>query len=166
MQIHAVSEPAITSAILQLDVPEDAGAVVVAMEPSPLPDSTDKPTVTFAPTLTATEETITKNLVTKPSFLDWLLAIITIVGGSYIAYLIGYRVYSLRWGLRWGLCTILAGLLCYLYIALDLPGGLIWLNTAGTSGLIFGILLFMGLGWIVGFLWHTFSVQQITGSLR
>ncbi len=166
MQIHAISEPAITSAILQLDVPEDAGAFVVAMEPSPLPNVTEQPTVTVAPTLTPTDVPASSSLVTKPGFLVWLLAIVTILGGSFIAYFIGNRVYSLRWGIRWGLCTILAGLSCYLYIVLDLPGGLIWLHTAGTAGLIFGILLFMGLGWIVGFLWHAFSVQPNTGPLH
>jgi beta-N-acetylhexosaminidase len=160
MQIHVIAEPALTSAILQLDVPEDAGAVVVAMEPSPIPDSASETTPTPSPTNTPTESPTANGTGGKPGFLEWLLAIFTIAGGSLTAYFIGMRVYSIRWGIRWGLCTILAGLLVYLYLALDLPGGFAWLNLTGTSGLLLGILLFMALGWVIGFLWHGLTVRS------
>ncbi len=162
MQIHVIAEPALTSAILQLDVPEDAGAIVVAVEPSPIPDSASISTETPTPTSTPTEVPTGSGTGGKPGFLEWLLAIMTMAGGFLTAYYFGMKTYSIRWGIRWGLCTILAGLLIYLYLALDLPGGFAWLNLMGTSGLLLGILLFMALGWVVGFLWHAWTVRSST----
>jgi hypothetical protein len=166
MQIHAISEPAISSAILQLNVLEDEGAVVIAVEPTSIPSITVEPTETIAPTVTSTTEAGGNVSDGNLGFLEWLLAAFTISAGSLVAYYTGMKVYSIRWGIRWGLCTVLAGLLCYLYIVAGLPGGKAWLGLSGTSGLLFAILLFMALGWVAGFLWHAFSVRQTTGALH
>jgi hypothetical protein len=166
MQIHAISEPALTSAILQLDVLEDEGAVVIAVEPTSIPSTTVEPSETISPTITATNDAAGNQSGNGPGFMEWLLAAFTVTAGALVAYYTGMKIYSIRWGIRWGLCTILAGLVCYLYIVLDLPGGKAWFELTRTSGLLFAILLFMGLGWVAGFLWHAFSVRQTTGALR
>ncbi len=161
LQIHVVSEPAINSNILQLDVKEDESAVVVALEPTAIISVTPTITETNTPTIESENSNTNAKSPQDISLLDWLLSILVLSSGAFIAYMIGYRIYSTRWGIRWGLCVLVGGLVCYLYLVLDLPGASWLLNLAGTSGLMFGIIIFMVLGWIGGFLWRSYTARNM-----
>lgn len=161
LQIHVVSEPALTSNILQLDVKEDESAVVVALEPTAVISVTPMITETVTPTTEIIDSTNDGKSPHDISLLDWLLSILVISGGAFTAYMVGNRIYSTRWGIRWGLCVIIGGLVCYLYLVLNLPGASWFISLAGTSGLIFGIIFFMILGWMGGFLWRSINISNI-----
>lgn len=160
LQIHVVSEPAQTSNILQLDVSENDGAIVVAVEPTAIFTSTPTPTDTVTPTAGPNGTPENGETPQDISLLEWLLAVVMIAGGAFGAFMVGSRVYSTRWGIRWGLFVIISGMLCYLYLVFDLPGASGWLKLAGTTGLLFAILLFMAIGWMGGFLWHAYGIRK------
>jgi hypothetical protein len=65
----------------------------------------------------------------------------------------------MRWGIRSAFLAITGGLLAYLYLALELPGGLVWINRYGFWGIIavtfFGALLGAALAW----LWRLINLQ-------
>lgn len=155
MQVHVISEPAQTSSILQLDVPPDAGAVVVAVAPTSMPSNTPEPTQTpeLVPSPTETPPGTDKG--TKPIFWSWLLSILIIGLGSGLVYNVGFRMFSSRWGIRWALCVMLGGLISYTYLAGGFPGGESWLKLTGTAGLLGIVIVFMALGWALGILWHS-----------
>ncbi len=56
LEIRVISEPALTSEILQLDVPLGAAAAITAVAPSPYPSETPEPSVTPVITATSTPE--------------------------------------------------------------------------------------------------------------
>jgi beta-N-acetylhexosaminidase len=157
MQIHVISEPALTSSILQLDVPSDAGAVVIAVAPTNLPTYTPFPTQTTAPTPSATPVPVEQSNETKPVFWAWVLSILIIGLGAGMVFNLGLRMHSSRWGVRWALCTALGGLASYIYLASGLPGGKSWMKLTGVTGLIGIVFVFMIFGWTVGILWYSFN---------
>ncbi len=154
LQIHVVSEPALNSNILQMDIKEDEGAVVVALEPTSDISLTPTNTEIVTPTTEIGDDSSNTQSSKDITFGDWILSILVILGGGFAAYIIGYRLYAIRWGIRWGLCVVTGGLVSYLYMVLNLPGASSLLNLAGTSGLMLLIFFFMILGWMIGFIWH------------
>lgn len=157
LQIRVASDPAVTSSILQLDVPPDAAAVVIAMAPTAVPSETPSPTpepsVSPTPTLTPADGSNSA----KPVFGAWVLSIIIIILGCGLVYNLGLRLHSSRWGIRWALCAGLGGLTSYVYLASGMPGGKSWLILTGTAGTVGIVFLFMAFGWAVGVLWHSFT---------
>ncbi|MGE5248724.1 MAG: glycoside hydrolase family 3 N-terminal domain-containing protein [Bacteroidota bacterium] len=141
LEIKASSEPAVVSEALRMDVsPSGASAVTVVVpvltqtvvtEPTPVPTQTLDPWVTPEG---------------YPRFNAWLLTVLLLAGGAWLAYWAVSRIQSGREGVRWSLCVLLGGLLAYNYLALGLPGVQNW--AALRSG--FGILAFTFAGEAAG----------------
>jgi beta-N-acetylhexosaminidase len=150
LELRAVSEPATTSAVLQLNVSSEGLQITVV---APTPEATS-----FAPTPALPEGTAagSSRLFAdgRPGVAGWFLLVLILSAMGYFIFWIGTRVDSLLWGVRWALCSILGGTLAYLYLALNLPGGA-YLVTGGRGWAIAGVILLgMAAGGAGGWLWQ------------
>ncbi|MFT3895035.1 MAG: glycoside hydrolase family 3 N-terminal domain-containing protein [Anaerolineales bacterium] len=141
VEISAVSEPAMVSAVLQFNASEVAAPVIIVT-----------PQVTFTPTpiLPTSTPTPVNDLITPegyPRIGVWLLVMLAIFGGAFLSFWAVSRLVSTRWGLRWALCIFLGGLLAYNYLALGFPGATNWV--AAKSG-AFGVLVLTFAGEAIG----------------
>ncbi|MBI4731963.1 MAG: hypothetical protein HY781_07535 [Chloroflexi bacterium] len=148
LEIRATSEPATVSVILQMDVSGEGFSVTVVA-----------PTPEFGPT--ATPEVIpTPDLDDLPpvergipGLGGWLLMVLLLGGLSPLAYIIGVRTTSLRWGWRWGLCAAGGGLLAYTYLAVRLPGAADFVASFRYVGIGSVVLLGALAGLAAGYAW-------------
>jgi beta-N-acetylhexosaminidase len=149
LQIRAVSNPALVSDVLQLDVSSGGQPAAVTVI---IPQLTPQ----VAPQTVPTPHPAENAFVTPegaPRFVAWLLIIIMLLAGAVLVYFAGIRIESMRWGIRWGLCALCGGLLTYNYVALGLPGSSTFTSSNGIGGIV--ILTIFGLfaGWGAGWLW-------------
>ncbi len=162
LEVRAESDPAKTSDILQLNITGTIGAAVTVIAPTPQPSETPQPTVVPSPTFTPAAP-IAPISTGFPRFSDWLVAMLVVAAGAILAYMLGNLWISLQWGIRWGLCSILGGMLAYSYLAVGLPGGMDWVKTAGTGGVLSITFLGVCVGWASGVLWRRVRVQNGKG---
>lgn len=147
VEIRASSEPASLSDVIQIDVTSGEAAVITVIPPIL--------SETVAPTVIPVTPVAEDGFITAegyPRFGAWLLAMLFIFLGAWLAYWIGFRSYSVRWGWRWGLCVLLGGLAGYNYAALGLPGSIPLALENGIAGLLMvtggGGLLGLVLAWL------------------
>ncbi len=154
LEVTAVSEPATISSKLLLNI--ESGIAEVIM-PTATPAPTATPTLEPTPTTTLTptsEASTTIEPSGYPNLTDWLLAVLLVLGGFGVAYLLGYFWWgSVRWGLRSGLCAALGGLLAYVLLNLGFPGMVAWVKQAGSSFVLQTVFIGLMLGWIAALIW-------------
>jgi beta-N-acetylhexosaminidase len=160
VEIRAESEPATQSEVLQFVVPNENPTptplipILILSTETPLPT----PTATASPTLTPTPE-ITPTPPVHAGLSDWIGSFIAAALVALLAYWLAALLGQMRWGIRSAFLAITGGLLAYLYLALELPGGLAWINRYGFWGIIavtfFGALLGAALAW----LWRLINLQ-------
>lgn len=149
LELRAVSEPATTSVVLQLNVSGD-GLQVTMIAP------TAEPPI-FTSTPVGADET---GISRPPMFSDgrlglagWLLLVLILSAMGYLIFWMGTRLDSSLWGMRWALCSVLGGTLAYLYLALGLPGS-IEAVSRGRGWTIAGIVLLgVAVGGMGGWAW-------------
>jgi len=148
-EIKVISEPAMVSRILQLNVISDSGAIVTALAPTPIVASTPN-----NGNENETQATLAANGGQEKqtsSFGYWLAALLVLLGEALGVYFLFSRTTSLSgWGLRAALLIMAAGWLVYLYIAFGLPG---------TDGMSFWTMLLVvflsgGVGLLAMFGWR------------
>jgi beta-N-acetylhexosaminidase len=153
LEVRVISEPALTSQILRLDVSGSGGAQVTAIAPTLIPTNTVVPEPTVNPTLTPIPiPSVSVNEIRARSFGGWLAGLMVLIGLIVMFYQIGAHRISVRWGVRLALLTALAGsfgLVIYGLTPIGKPLPEIWnaLIFGGAGGLIGG-----GLGWI----WYSY----------
>ncbi len=149
IEIQAVSEPAITSVVLKLDVTtEGVSITVIAPTASQIVDT---PTI-ISPTPDGDNGAITQR--DSLGFGNWLMAIVLLSGIVMLIYWLVIRLFSPQWGLRWALASFIGGLLPYNYISLGLPGGEKFIKLYGLLGILLLVLCGAGLGLLGGWLWY------------
>jgi hypothetical protein len=88
---------------------------------------------------------------------------IIILGGlGTLVYWLGKRYISRRWAVRWVLCIIAGGLLAYTYLAVRLPGAVIYLQRNGWPGMMGVVILGAAVGFGAAYTWRRLS----TGSTK
>jgi beta-N-acetylhexosaminidase len=156
VEIRAIIEPSVTSVVMQLDITSEGISVTVvsptqsAQEATPIPVDTPIPTPV---TLTSLESGY-------PGVVGWFIMVLVIAGMGWLAFTIGVRFYSIRWGIRWVLCILLSGLGAYNYLVLGLSGGRSWIQSSGLAAVFELVLIATVVGWGSGFLWTRFSTKQ------
>jgi len=150
IEISTSSDPATISEIIQLDV--SSGEAVAVTVIVPVPTETLSLTEAISPT-PAEESDFTLIANGHPRFGGWLLVMIFLGGGTWLAYWVGSRLQSHRWGIRWALCALLGGLVTYNYLALGLPGGITWVKQTGVFGVISLTIVGELVGWGCAWLW-------------
>ena len=151
IEVRVISEPAITSQILRLDVPGSGGAQITAIAPTSMPSETVEPSPTILPTITP-EPVMSPAEIRTRSFGGWLAGLMVLIGFIIAAYQIGFRRISVRWGVRFALLTALAGsfgLVVYGLTPVGKPFPEIW------SALLFCVAGSL-IGWLAGWIWFQY----------
>jgi len=155
LEISAISEPAMQSETLQINISSEGVTSILAITPTPLvsPTPTEEPTATPTdiPSPTSTPEPVRNSY---PSLGEWALGVMVIAVGGAMAYLVGYLWWgSARWGLRSGLCALIGGLLAYAYLNLGFTGTQFWMVQSGTTFVVEVVAVGILLGWIGALIW-------------
>jgi beta-N-acetylhexosaminidase len=151
MEVKVISEPALTSQILQLDVSGTEGAQVTAIAPTPQPTQTKEPEPTSVPVPTIVATT-TPGEIRARSFGGWLAGLMVLAGLIILFYQVGAHRISVRWGVRFALLTSLMGsfgLVIYGLTPIGQPFPEIW-----------NAIIFSGAGGVVGcitaWIWYSY----------
>lgn len=161
LELRVVSEPALSSRLLRLEVTSTGAVAITAITPTPLPSATPTVTVTSTVTQTVTvTATPTPVPVFRPATTDWSLSLLLVFGLSGLAFLIGRKRANLRWAIRWALLVAAGGWLGYLYLTLKLPGAEDLLSTSGRPVIYLGIVVGALIGLITGEIWRNRMSQR------
>jgi len=148
VEIRAVSEPAILSEVIQMDVSSGQASAITVIAPTqqetPLPTQTPEVVPEEDPFISPDG---------YPRFSGWMIAMLLLVGSIGLLYWVIGRLVSLTWGVRWALCAALGGLMGFNYLALGLPGFANWTTTSGILSVL--VLTFAGelFGMFLAWLW-------------
>lgn len=156
VEIRATSEPAVTSVALRLDITGEAAAVTV-VPPTVEPTPTEPPPVIVQSTPQPVSPFVEDG---RPLFAGWLVAMLVILFGAVLAFGMGSRYRSLRWGVRSMLAVIVGGLLGYNYHALGLAGSADWIRASGYNAVIELVAGGGLLGLLVVILWERILAAQ------
>jgi beta-N-acetylhexosaminidase len=148
LEIRVVSEPAVISEVLQLDVSQ-SGAVAVTVVIPELTQSTE-PTHE-APVVEVVDSYVSVNGF--PRIPAWFFGMLFIALSGLVTYGASSRITNRRSSIRWTLGILLGGLLAYNYLTIGLFGITNWLITSGVSGVIGFVFLGELLGFVAGWLW-------------
>lgn len=154
VEVHAVSEPAVVSAVLQFDATSQ-GVAVTMVAPVIITATPEPPT----PTPTVIPENNFVSPEGYPRAGIWFLVLLGVFGSAALVFWAVSRVIAPRWGLRFALSVLIGGFGAYNYLALGLPRAQAWVSS--DSGGAFGILLFTlageALGIILAWSWWRLS---------
>ena len=157
LEIRAESDEALTSVVLQLDVSNE-GIGVTVFTPTPIFTETPTQEATVTPEAKPSSPLARGN----PGLGDWFGMILILGGQGALAYWLGKRYITTRWGVRWALCIIAGGLLAYTYLAMRLPGATDYLQKSGWLGMVVVVILGAVVGFGVAYIWKRLS----TGSTK
>jgi len=143
LEIRAVSDPAVVSEVLQLDVSQSGPVAVTVV----VPELTQSAAASTPQSPSAPAQDGFVSVEGYPSFRAWFLSMLFVAASAWAGYWLGNRLGTNRLSLRRALGILLGGLLAYNYLVFGLPGGLSWSAANGLPGVI-GIVL---LGELLGF---------------
>ena len=148
LEINVMSEPAVISETLQLDVSPSGAVAVTVIVPELTQSAAPTPET---PVLEEEDAYVSRQ--GYPRFLAWFIAMLFVAFSVWILYGIGSRIRDTRTALRLALGVALGGIGAYNFLAFGLLGITAWLATRGISGVI--AFIFMGelIGFIAGFIW-------------
>lgn len=154
VEVNAVSDPAVISAVLQFEATNE-GVAVTVVAPVVITATPEPPT----PTPTVIPENNFISPEGYPRAGIWFLVLLGISGSALLVFWAVSRVIAPRWGLRFALLVLIGGFGAYNYLALGLPRALAWVSSE--SGGTFGVLLFAlageALGIILAWAWWRLS---------
>lgn len=148
LEIHVVSEPAVISNIVQLDVSQ-SGAVAVTVV---VPELTQSTEATPEPPIVEVVEGYI-SVDGYPRFPAWFVSMLFIGFSIWLVYVAGSRITDRRSSIRWVLGIALGGLAAYNYLSFGLFGITTWLVASGISGVIAFIFLGESIGFVAGWVW-------------
>jgi beta-N-acetylhexosaminidase len=152
LSIHARSDPALNSTVLQFDV---APAILLPTQsPSPQP-ATPTPTLEIIPTSTpAATVTPTVDKTDSTNFTNWLVATLTTIGLVIGIYRLTTAFSAMRWGVRAALLSLIGGALAYTSLLFRFPGSSRLISTTGELGVIAVTMIGVGIGWGASLSWQ------------
>ena len=164
INIRADSGSATSSDVLTFEIPPES---ITPTSIPPTESPTISPTPTMQPTTTPTATpAVTATPVNTPdqgsvNFGDWLVALlITVIvsGGNYWAI---NQKSGLRWGVRAALIPLIAGMLTYIYLAINMPGSESMLKHIGIWGVLLSVILGAGIGAGAVWVWQYMELKNI-----
>ncbi|MBL7941820.1 MAG: hypothetical protein JNM00_03590, partial [Flavobacteriales bacterium] len=148
LEIRVVSEPAVISEVLQLDVSTsgEVAVIVVTPELTQLTEPTPTPAVVVP-------ENPYITLDGYPRFSAWAIAMVMIVLGAVMLYWVLSRFKLSRFALRLSLGMLLGGLAAYNLLAFGVFNLEDWLMDVGVNGVIYATMFGQVLGTVGGWFW-------------
>jgi beta-N-acetylhexosaminidase len=156
VEVHAISEPAVLSDVLQFNATSEGVAVTVI---APVINTPEPPVPT--PTIIPENNFISPDGYPRAGI--WLLVLLGIVGSALLTFWAASRIIAPRWGVRFALLVLIGGFGAYNYLALGFPRASMWISSE--SGGAFGVLLFTLAGEASGIIlawlwWRLFSGSE------
>lgn len=148
LEIRVVSEPAVISEVLQLDVSTSGEVAVIVVTPE-LTQLTE-PTPTPAAIV---PENPYITLDGYPRFSAWAIAMVMIVLGAVMLYWVLSRFTLSRFAVRLSLGMLLGGLAAYNLLAFGVFNFEDWLMDVGVNGVIYATMFGQALGTVGGWFW-------------
>jgi beta-N-acetylhexosaminidase len=156
LEISVVSEPAVISEVLKLDVSQ-SGAVAVTVV---VPELTESIEPTPEPPVVIVEDPyISKE--GYPRFSTWMVVMLFIGLSVWAGYGLGTRLSNRRSANRWALGIALGGLLAYNYLVFGLFGIMDWLIVTGLAGAILFVFVGELIGFGAGWAWSRNMIEKI-----
>lgn len=145
LEIRAVSDPALSSEILKLDVTNGPSAVT-EIAPTTIPTATTEPTITPTPVIEVTEDQEKLPSEKSRSAIE-ILSVFVIWLGGFGVFWVAKTKFVLRLAVRCGLCVALGGLTGDLLFVLFAPEQ--YLGRVGVQGVLIILGMFAGgtVGW-------------------
>jgi beta-N-acetylhexosaminidase len=166
LTISAGSDPARISETLQLNVQEDVPALATVISPTRIPTATILPTVTVSPTtpVVAIEDEQINQDGTTATTVGFTHLIFGLLGVAIVGS-VGYSLVERGEGMsdariRSTLLPVIGGLMGYNYLALNLPGSDVLLQS---MGVVAGVMLSIGLGTVgllIATVWNGMSPER------
>lgn len=153
-EVTAISEPALTSGRLILNTQGGLAQVIMPTEtptPTATPTLIPTPTSTMVPTSTPDPSI---NETGYPRLTDWLLVIMLNLAGGLLAWIAGYKWWgSVRWGLRSAFCTVIGGLLAYLFLTFGITPIMDLVKASSSWFVVQATVIGMLFGWAAALVW-------------
>ncbi len=148
LEINVVSEPAVISEVLQLDVSQSGPVAVTVV----VPELTQSEAPTPLPPVEEKAEGYI-SLDGYPNFSAWVVVMLFIAFSVWVGYSASIRLTDRRSALRWTLGITIGGLLVYNYLIFGLFGAPRWLTAGGLPGLLILVLVGEVIGLAAGWVW-------------
>ncbi len=164
ISIQAESGSASNSSVLIFEIPPES---ITSTPPPPTQTQTNTSTPTLEPTNTPTSTPQSTALPQNPpdqgsvNFGDWLVALIVTAVVSGGNYWLTNQKSGLRWGVRAALIPSIAGLLSYIYLAINMPGSKSMLTGMGVWGVCLMVIIGAGIGAGATWVWQRWEVKNI-----
>lgn len=153
LEIRAMSDPAVSSEVLQIEMNDEGSSVITAFEPTPFPTITLQ-TGTENESSEDQANTNNSNGFNHPNALDWLLGFfITIAAGAGVFFLAN-RFVSTRWGVRWCLTTAMGSMAAFMITNILRLSEIYETFTWKTGNVLLIQVSGVFVGWIVGIIWY------------
>lgn len=154
LEIHAVSEPATISEVIQLDV-SSSGPVAVTVVVPEMTQSAQEP---FVPTPAISDS---PGLITKegyPRLSAWFITMLLLFLTVGLFWWFGRLVFDQQLRRQLTLGALIGGLIAYNYLVLGLPGSVEFISGYQFVGVV--MIVFIGEvgGWLIALAW--FSVME------
>lgn len=149
LEIHATSDPAKISQVLQLDVGSSGQPAAVTVIVPELTQAAPGPVGTVPP---AAEDDFVRQ-VGSLRFSAWVTTILLLLAGCAVIGFAGWRMAGQEWGIRWALGALIGGLLPYNYVAVGLPGGSAFASESGIGGIVLASIAGLLVGWCGAWFW-------------
>jgi len=86
------------------------------------------------------------------------MVVVTVSAG--MAFLSFNQIRPTQWAVRWTACLVLGGLAAYNYAAFGLPGSQYWIEENGFAAIFLMLLVGMGVGLLVAWIWERKSSRS------
>jgi len=153
--VRASSGLAVRSGVLQFGVSPGGVSVTYAT-----PTEISQPTITPTTSPTSTPVPASALEMGYPGFGGWFTMILIISGLGYLAYWLGDRFTTRRWGVRYAICVVLGGLFAYTYLAIRMPGSATYIQHNGWAGIMGVVITGTLIGGGSAYLWYRLSRNQ------
>lgn len=157
VEIRASCEPSVSSVVLQLDITNE-GISVTVVAPTQVTLEETPVTITSVPTAMVN----TPGQTGYPGLSGWIIMVLITIFLGVIAYTVGVRYFSLKWGIRWLICILISSLVAYNVLIFGFSGTRTWIQHSGLLAVVELVIIAGGLGWGGGLLWTWISMKQGT----
>ncbi len=161
--VTALSEPALISGRLILNTQGGLAQVIMPTEtptPTATPTLMPSPTPTLMPTPTPDPSL---NQSGYPRLTDWLLVMMLILVGAFLAWIVGYKWWgNVRWGVRSAMCTVIGGLVAYLLLTVGIASIMDLVRASSSWFVVQTTMIGMLFGWAAALVWWMVSQSDRT----